>query len=201
MRNIKAEIIYRIHHNETLLMHVIPPIESMNKLGEEYGTFAFNAEPKKYASIWTPLHIEFLACEGRKTNIIPDISENFGRLFLSEAAHKALKELLESSGELLPVTYGKDNKGYIFNPLVTAEEMNALETRLTTYDEYDNLTNFGFIEQALKTTTIFKTKLDCFKGIFCLEAFKQAYENAELTGITFHPDVSNPIGEAYGSVQ
>jgi hypothetical protein len=79
--------------------------------------------------------------------------------------------------------------------------MNALKTRLTTYDEYDNLTNFGFIEQALKTTTIFKTKFDCFKGIFCLEAFKQTYENAELTGIAFHPDVSNPIGEAYGSVQ
>ena len=194
-------MIYRIHHNEAFLMHVIPPIESMNKLGDVYGTFAFNAEPKKYAAIWAPLHIEFLAYEGRKTSITPDISENFGRLFLSEKAYKVLKELLESSGELLPVTYGTNNKGYIFNPLITAEETNALDTRLTTYDEYDNLTNFGFIEDALKTTTIFKTKLDCFKGIFCLDAFKQAYETAGLTGITFHPDVANPIGEAYGSSQ
>lgn len=39
-------MIYRIHHDENLLMHVAPPVESMRKLGEEHDVFAFNSEPK-----------------------------------------------------------------------------------------------------------------------------------------------------------
>mgnify|MGYP003683164091 CR=1 FL=1 len=198
---IAEEAIYRIHHDENYLMHVIPPVESMDKLGAEHGTFAFNAEPKKYAEVWQPLHIEFAACTGKKTKAIPDVSENFGRLFLSQKAYSVLKELLASSGEFLPVTYGEAGQGHIFNPLLTAEQLSAIDDKLTTHDQYGNLESFGFVEKKLKDTAIFKTQLDTFKGIFCNEEIKQACEAENLTGISFHPDVANPIGEAYGTEQ
>lgn len=194
-------MIYRIHHDENYLMHVIPPVESMKKLGAEHGTFAFNAEPKKYAEVWQPLHIEFAACTGKKTKTIPDISENFGRLFLSQKAYTTLKELLAESGEFLPVTFDKAGQGYIFNPLLTAEQLSAVDEKLTTHDQHGNLENFGFQKEKLKETAILKTQLDTFKGIFCNDAVKQACEAENLTGIRFHPDVANPIGEAYGTEQ
>lgn len=194
-------MMYRIHHDENYLMHVIPPVESMNKLGAEHGTFAFNAEPKKYAEVWQPLHIDFQACTGKKTKSIPDISENFGRLFLSRKAYTVLKELLSNCGEFLPITYESVEQGYIFNPLLTAEQLNALDEKFTTHDPHSNLEHFGFVEEKLKDTAIFKTQLDTFKGIFCNEEVKQAYEAAHLTGVRFNPDVSNPIGEAYGTEQ
>ena len=120
-------MIYRIHHDEHFLMHVIQPVESMRKLGEQHGMFAFNSEPKPYANVWKPLQIEFHACEGKKAKSMPDVSENFGRLFLSEKAWQALTPLLESCGELLPVTF-KSGDGFIFNPLLTAEQLNAPQT-------------------------------------------------------------------------
>ncbi len=194
-------MMYRIHHDENYLMHVIPPVESMNKLGAEHGTFAFNAEPKKYAEVWQPLHIDFQACTGSKAKEIPDISENFGRLFLSPKAFAALEALLTPCGEYLPVTYGKAEQGYIFNPLLTAEQLNAIDEKLTTHDQHGNLEHFGFQKEKLKNTAIFKTQLDTFKGIFCNEEVKQTCEAEHLTGVRFNPDVSNPIGEAYGTEQ
>lgn len=190
-------MIYRIHHDEKYQMHVIPPVESMNKLGAEHGIFAFNAEPIKYSEVWEALKIHFQACIGSKTKDMPDISENFGRLFLSTKAHDALKELIEEAGELLPITYNSDEKGYIFNPLLTAESLNAIDEKLTTYDAHGNLEHFSFDPSKLKNTAIFKTQLDTYKGIFCSEAVVQACELAGLTGVKFNLDISNPIGEAY----
>lgn len=193
-------MIYRIHHDDNYLMYVVPPVESMRKLGEQHGVFAFNSEPKPYASVWTPLQIEFHACEGKKAKAMPDVSEHFGRLFLSEKACQALNVLLETCGELLPVTH-KNGTGYIFNPLITAEQLGAIDDKLTSHDQHGNLAHFGFVEAKLKDTAIFKTRLDTWTGIFCSDMLKQAYENAGLTGITFHPDVSNPVGEPYGTLQ
>lgn len=193
-------MIYRIHHNEAYLMHSVPPVEAMTKLGEQHGTFAFNAEPKPYLAVWQTLHIDFSPCTGSKAKAMPDISENFGRLFLSEKAYSALKELLSASGEFLPVTY-EGGEGYLFNPLLTAEQCDAVDPKLTTHDQHGNLEHFGFMQEKLKDAPIFKTELDTFKGIFCAEEVKRVCEDAELTGVTFHPDVSNPIGEGYGSEQ
>lgn len=195
------ETIYRIHHNNAYLIHSVPPVEAMTKLGEQHGTFAFNAEPKPYAQVWKTLHIDFNPCTGSKAKEIPDISENFGRLFLSSKAYDVLKELLAVSGEFLSVTYGKGEQGYIFNPLLTAEQINAVDEKLTTHDQHGNLEYFGFVEEKLKDTAIFKTQLDTFKGIFCSEQIKQVCEAAHLTGVSFNPDISNPIGEAYCTEQ
>ena len=194
-------MIYRIHHDENYLMHSVPPVEAMTKLGEQHGTFAFNAEPKPYAQIWQSLHIDFGSCARSKSKGIPDISENFGRLFLSTRAHSSLKDLIAKCGEFLPVTYDKAGHGYIFNPLLTAEELGAVDKKLIAHDQHGNLEHFGFIEDKLKNASIFKTGLDTFKGIFCSEEVKQAFEAAELTGIRLSPDISNPIGEVYGTEQ
>ena len=194
-------MIYRIHHDERFLMHVIPPVESMTKLGEEHGTFAFNAAPKPYATVWKPLQIEFSPCSGSQASEIPDISENFGRLFLSAKAYEALSSLLNTCGEFLPVTFNDNENGYIFNPLVTAESLNAVDNALTTHDVHGNLEYFGFDQAAITDTTLFKTELDSFKAMFCSNAIKNACEENALTGISFHEDVSNPIGENYGITQ
>ncbi|WP_439509742.1 hypothetical protein [Marinimicrobium koreense] len=193
-------MIYRILHDESYLMHVIPPVESMAKLGEEYGTFAFNAEPKSYRDVWKPLEIEFRPCEGSKATEVPDVSENFGRLFLSERAFLVLGDLLEQSGECLPVTFG-GRKGYIFNPTSTAEQYDAIIQSATAYDEHGNLVHFGFVEARLAGVPMFKTELDLYKGVFCGEPVRDLCVSEGLTGITFSPDASNPLGRSHGQIQ
>lgn len=194
-------MIYRIHHNEAYLMHSVPPLEAMTKLGEQHGVFAFNAEPKSYTDVWKALHIDFSPCTGSKTKAVPDISENFGRLFLSAKAHAVLKDVLAECGEFLPVTYSEGERGFIFNPLLTVEQLDALDTELTIHDQSGNLEHFSFREEKLKDIAIFKTQLDTYKGIFCSEEVKKVCETAHLSGITFNPDISNPIGELYTSEQ
>ncbi|MFT7689203.1 MAG: hypothetical protein ACI9FB_004571 [Candidatus Azotimanducaceae bacterium] len=78
------EEIYRIHHDENYLMHVIPPVESMNKLGAEHRTFVFNAEPKKYAKVWQPLHIDFSPGTVSKAKAVP---RHFGEFWQAISAH------------------------------------------------------------------------------------------------------------------
>lgn len=190
-------MIYRILHDESYLMHVIPPVESMIKLGEEHGTFAFNAEPKSYREVWKPLEIEFRPCDGSKSTEVPDVSENFGRLFLSERAFEVLGALLSNCGECLPVTCGR-HKGYIFNPTLTAEQSDAVDERLLSRDVHGNLVNFGFKEANLVGAPVFKTELDLYKGVFCLEPVKVAFESGKLTGVVFSQDAGNPIGAAHG---
>lgn len=193
-------MIYRILHDESYLMHIIPPVESMAKLGEEYGTFAFNSEPTTYRDVWKPLEIEFRSCEGSMATEVPDLSENFGRLFLSEKAFSALGELLQQSGECLPVTFS-GRKGYIFNPTVTAEQHNAVIQSATAYDEHGNLVHFAFDEARLAGVSVVKTNLDLYKGVFCGEQLKELCLTERLTGVTFSPDVSNPLRTSFGSVQ
>lgn len=194
-------MIYRIHHNEAYLMHSVPPLEAMTKLGEQHGVFAFNAEPKSYTDVWKALHIDFSPCTGSKTKAVPDISENFGRLFLSIKAHTVLKDILAECGEFLPVTYSEGERGFIFNPLLTVEQLDALDTELTTHDQNGNLEYLSFHEEKLKDIAIFKTQLDTYKGIFCSGEVKKACEAAHLNGITFNPDISNAIGELYTTEQ
>lgn len=192
-------MIYSILQNNQYLMHIVPPVESMRKLGEKYGTFAFNPEPISYQKVWTPLEIEFQACEKHTQNITPEISENYGRLYMSENAHAALGKLLNECGEFLRVTHN-GQQGYLFNPLHTAEQHDAVNTNLLGYDEHGNLVHYGFYEDKLKDIHIFKSELDNCTRLYCSEAFKAAVENLPLNGIYFCSDLGNPSGEAYGRV-
>jgi hypothetical protein len=180
-------------------MHVIPPVESMQKLGEVHGTFAFDASPKAYLEYWQPLTIEFKQCSGSKATNVPDLSENFGRLFLSERAYTVLKDLLALSGELLPVIY-KQGRGYIFNPLKTVEEFNACDESKCVYDDNGNLTYLAIDESTVAHYGCLKTQRDAYKAMVCSEAVKQACESASLTGVVFHNDLANPIGGSFGEI-
>ena len=193
-------MIYNILQDDTYLIHIVPPVESMQKLGEQYGTFAFNPDPVSYQEVWSPLEIEFSTCEKHTQNIIPDLSENYGRLYMNEKAHMALCDLLTASGEFLLVT-SQGQQGYIFNPLHTAEQHGAVNAELLGYDEHGNLVHYGFFEEKLKNIHIFKTELDNCTRLFCSEVFKTAIEDAAFKGIYFNPDLANPIGKAYGIVQ
>jgi len=191
-------MIYRVHQDDSFLIHEVPAVESMTKLGEQYGTFAFNPEPISYKKVWRPLTIEFKACEPSTKNVIPDISENFARLFFTENAYQLLNEVLASCGEFLPINY-QDGAGYVFNPLTTAESLNAVNSKLLVYDEHGNLVHYGFYEEILPP--LFKTELDNCTRLFCTEVFKAAVEAVGLTGVRFNPDIANPQDGAYGVIQ
>ena len=191
--------IFRIYGDDQhYLNFVVPGSEVIKKLGGKEYPFHIDRTPKPYAHVWTEaLEVDFYYGKQGKGKTIPDIIDNNGRLFLSPKAYDALHEILKSSGEFLPV-YHKDGKGYIFNPLLSAEAMDGINKSLTTHDQYGNLTNFGFLEDKVKHATLFKTELDSYLGIFCSEEFKKIIEENKLCGITFGLDLGNPIGGTHG---
>lgn len=193
-------MIYRIHHDQSYLMHSVPLLKALEALGDEHGTFAISTKPKPYLKVWKPFEVDYSACTGSKAKVMPDISENGGRLCLSEKAFTVLEGLLSGDGEFLPVT-SQAGQGCIFNPLKSAEELGAVKETSITFDQHGNLENFEFNEQALSATVVFKTALDNFTGIYCTQQVKDAIESEGLTGVRFYSDVSNPIGEPYGVIQ
>ncbi|MCX2796366.1 hypothetical protein OQJ62_15680 [Microbulbifer thermotolerans] len=187
----------RIHNDDRYFFYAIPIDEVMEKLGENC-TFHMNSAPIAYSESWKePLFLDFgPAMEGEKCEFeeIPDLCVNIGRLFLSERAYSQLHEDLRQDGEFLPVVY-EGGTGYIFNPLTIAEDHDALDQSVTTADEFGELQNLGILEDKLpESTMVFKCKADFYHGVFCTDAFKRAVEDAGLTGIYFHPDLSNIFG-------
>ena len=167
------------------------------KLGRQY-PFHIDRSPKPYSAVWTqPLVIDFHYGGEGQGKSIPDIIDNNGRLFFSEAAVKVFRESLSDCGEFLPVTY-KEGTGYVFNPLKTAEEVDGINDELVCFDAHDNLESFQFHTEKVSVFPVFRTKLDTYLGIFCNEEFKSKVESHGLTGISFGEDISNPIGEPYG---
>lgn len=187
--------IYRIIHEESYLTFEIPTGEVLKKLGREY-PFHIKRFPVPYSAIWKPLSIRFKATDSG-VETIPDIAARNGRLFFNEKAYNTLSGLLAQAGEFLPVNFDESH-GYLFNPLRTAEEVDGVDRRLTAYDANQNLVNIAFDESKVGGFPIFRTELDTFQGIFCNEAFAEAYRESELTGIFLHSDLSNPLGESYG---
>lgn len=190
--------LYRIYGDDRQYLNfVIPVSEVIQKLGKSH-PIHIDRTPIPYKDIWKePLEIDFMYGNETAGKLIPDIIDNNGRLFLSEKAYTELNELLNKVGEFLPVYY-TDGKGYIFNPLKTAESESAIDKKSITHDEHGFLSNFSFIEEKLNNISVFKTELDTYLGLFCTAEFKSKVENADLKGIAFGQDISNPVGESYG---
>lgn len=188
--------IHRIHHNDDYLIYQISTREVLDKLGREH-PFHIDRSPISYADIWsTPLQITFVPIEDSTKPVIPDISESDGRLFLNIKAYQTLKPLIENDGEFLPVVY-EDGEGFIFNPLTVAEDLDALNTSLTSHDKNGHLRHFEFFEDKLQNTAVFRAKVDHYAGLFCGEAIKEAIEGSNLTGVYFQPDLANWSGKLY----
>ncbi len=127
---------------------------------------------------------------------MPDISEHYGRLFLSQKAYEALSELLKNDGEFLPVNY-EDGSAYIFNTLSVAESVNGLDEALSLKDEYGQRKNVAFHEDRVKDFMIFKTEFDSYISAYIQDELKQAIEAADLKGVYFTPDLGDPFSSVY----
>lgn len=183
--------IYRIHPDRmNYQLLTISSEEVISKLGKQH-PFHIDPTPKPYASIWKPLEVSFYdSTSGKKETKLPDITIDHGRLFLNEAGINALSKLIEKDGEILPVIFG-EQRGVIFNALKSAEDFNALDTKLSTKNDWGDLQSLAFFEEKIDSAILFKCQLEGFTGLFCNDAFKLAVERAKLNGVTFSVDLGN----------
>ena len=191
--------LYRIHGDDARYRNFVEDASDFEeKMGEDC-VFHLDPTPRRYADQWpSPMRVDFHYGDQGGDKPIPDIAENGGRLFVSDAAYGRLRPIIDAAGEFLPV-YHRDGVGYIFNPLRTAEEVDGIDTAKTVHDAHGNLEHYAFHEERVRALPIFKTELDTYLGIFCHDAFKTAVEEGGFPGVVFVQDYSNPIGAAFGS--
>lgn len=164
--------------------------EIEEKLGDECLIF-MDSRPTRYLGDWKPLQVAFFEefPGGSDIKQRPEIMPDFlGKLFMNQRAHDALKLLLDAAGECLPVSFDKE-QGFIFNPLVIAEELDAVDNSKVIRDRWDALVSPAFVEQKLQSAPIFRTALDDYRGIYCTSDLKHAVEKAGLKGVTFSEDL------------
>ena len=156
--------------------------------------FPVNYNPVPYADRWQVLDINFNDDNsGLEGNLIPDISVHYGRLYLSQKAYSALKDILTNDGEFLPIrSGGKD--AYFFNPLKKSEDVDGLNKKLSVKNEWGDIENTAFYEDRVCNFMIFKTDFDHHVSSYCKEEVKNTIENAELKGVCFTTDLGNPFG-------
>lgn len=183
--------IYRIHPDR---MHYqlmsISSQEVIDKLGKQH-PFHIDPTPKSYSPIWKPLEISFYDSVLEKNKVRqPDITLDYGRLFLNKAAYDSLSKFIEADGEILPVFYdGK--KGAIFNPLKCVEDFSALDAKNSTKNEWGDLKSLEVFEEKIDGIALFKCEFEGFTGLFCNDVFKLAVEQNKLNGVLFSADLGN----------
>jgi len=183
-------VIYRIHPNVKEYLHFLVSADEVEtKLGS-LNRFHLEKKPKSYLANWKPLEVEFFNNYDIKPKLHPDISVWNGRLYLSKKAYDLLADLLGESIEILPVTNGED-EGSIVNVLITAEEVGAVDSRLTVRNEWNELVSLGFDEQKIQKFPLFRTKQDSYRGIYCSERFKDRIESTGLPGVVFSVDLAD----------
>ncbi len=183
--------IYRIHPDRmNYQLLTISSEEVISKLGKQH-PFHIDPTPKPYASIWKPLEVSFYdSTSVKKKTKLPDITVDHGRLFLNEAGINALSTLIEKDGEILPVTFG-ERHGVIFNALKSAEDFNAVDTKLSIKNDWGDLQSLAFFEEKIDSAALFKCQFDGFTGLFCNDAFKEMVEQEKLNGVIFSADLGN----------
>lgn len=162
---------------------------------------AFGANPKNhidtgfksvpFKSQWKPVHVSFENADGLTGNVVPDISEFKAKLFLSRAAYEVLHKMLEAHGEFLEVSCSGD-AAFIFNPLRTAEEFDAVNDALCVRNEWGDIVSMAFDESKLAEIPIFKSKVNNYQSINCNDLLKIAVEKNSLKGIYFTEDLGCP---------
>src|SRR5690554_7743790 len=110
-----------------------------------------------------------------------------GRMFLNEIAADSLKPLIENQGEFLPVTY-EDQEGMLFNILATAEDVDGLDTQISSKNEFGEVQALAFHEGKIKDLSVVRTAFDGYMGVYCNEAITKAVENAGLKGLIFRSE-------------
>ncbi|GLS25534.1 hypothetical protein [Marinibactrum halimedae] len=169
---------------------------------EDFGSlrnhFDVNFSPKPIAlTLKRPLMVNFL-CENTEYHgdVMPDITEHYGRLFLNQKAYDILHNVIKDDGEFLPVIYS-NTEGYIFNPLQVAESVEGLNQSLSLKDEYGNRKSIVFYEDRVREFKIFKTKFDSYINSFIQLEVKELIEENQLKGVYFTEDLGDPFSAKY----
>lgn len=183
-------MIYRIQPkiNTYLQLHV-PGRATRAALGKN-SDFDIDHRPIVYSDHWKPFEIEFCDLEN-SASVVPDLSLRIGKLYCSERAYDALKEILSPHGEFLPVLHFT-GKGYIYNCLEVAEKLDAINEKLSMHKPLEGCFSIVFNEDRLKNINAFKCEVD-FNGLFCQSSVKAIVESENLTGIEFVEDVGHPF--------
>lgn len=156
-----------------------------------------NHQPRSWMGVFPdPLKVNFTRfSKGDENKAIPDIGEFQGRLFLNTDAYKVLEPFLKNDGEFLSARY-EGGDGYIFTPLQVAE----IDKGVTVKNEWDEITNIGFIEDQVKGWSVFRTEYNGYMRLYCQQHVKEAIESAGLKGLYVTPDLANIFPEERGDV-
>ncbi|HSX49546.1 MAG TPA: hypothetical protein VLF09_01220 [Cellvibrio sp.] len=134
-----------------------------------------------------------------ESKLVPDIAEFQGRLFLSNTAYEILKRFLDKDGDVIPAS-SVDGSGYIFTPLHTAEEFEALADKLCKKNDWGDVEHLAFNEERLCALSFFRSEYTNNMRLYCAESIKQAIEDAGLTGLYITNDLANVFPEAQSHV-
>lgn len=188
-------MIYRLHPNHNhYKQFLIDADEVESAMGDDCFIY-MDSRPTVYLKNWVEVSVTFF--EESESLDFPDIiCDQLGKLLLSNKAYDALRFALDSQGEFLPIKSNESaNYGYIFNPLKTAEELNAINESAVTHTTWGEVEGFGFSEEKLVHTPLFRTELDSYRGVYCTDKFKNLVEQEGLKGLLFDLDLNDrPLG-------
>lgn len=155
-----------------------------------------NHEPRSWQSVFSgPVPVLFLILnKDDKNKAIPDIAEFQGRLFLNEKAYGTLKQFIEKDGDLIPAMSESGN-GYIFTPLRKAEDVDALDRKLSKKNDWGDVEHLVFIEDKLESFSLFRADYTNCMRLYCQEAIKNAITNGGLSGLYITNDLANIFPE------
>jgi hypothetical protein len=90
--------------------------------------------------------------------------------------------LIENDGEFLPATYS-GGKAFIFTPLNVAEDVGALDEKLTRKNDWGDVENLAFHEEKLKDWILFRARFNAFYTLQCTQAFIDTVTANDLNGL------------------
>lgn len=170
----------------------LTPMTLLNKIGDEKLVMRVHKQPSTNESLkddWKEINCEMRDMEDSVNPTLPDISlwANI-HLFVSDKAHKILREKLESHGDFLPIK-ADGHQYYIFTCFTYGKE---IESSLS-YEYHNgnaiNLTSLEFDESDAKDKPVFKSNSKLCGSIFCNDDFKSICENNNLQGLRFEEDL------------
>lgn len=154
-------------------------------------SISYTSRGYNYHHIWQPLNVEFYdSTTNNSATLLPYITIDYGRLFLNKKAYEALVKLIEKDGEILPVHFNGED-AVILNTLKIAENLNGLNEKLSTKNEWGELQSLDFYEERITDTCVFKCQFSGMTDAFCNDTFKNTVEKNHLKGITFSEDLEN----------
>ncbi len=139
-------------------------------------------------SWWPTPETSFIKNQGFNKAQIPDIARwTKGTLVLSPKSYHLLSDLLQQSGELLPLLIGPEIY-YIYNCHIFGKE-DKEKTRFSYIDNQPfELLELAFTEETSKQL-LFKSKSQNCITLYCNAQFKQLIQENKLNGLIFDEEL------------